>query len=118
MTLFASRGGAQELDATQADEATSEVVREEKPAGFYLRDKRGELVYVPERFQKQYLDRILNMYLNNDGKLLVAEYGLSSRPPNTSFLGNLLEAWGYDVINRKSGYHGGTEHTRVYVITR
>jgi len=77
---------------------------------------RTELVYVPEHLQKQYIDRILNTYLNEDGKLLVSEYGLSSRPPNTSYLGNLLDAWGYDVIDRKSGYYEGKEHTRIYVI--
>lgn len=79
---------------------------------------RTELVYVPEHLQKQYIDRVLNTCLNEDGKLLVSEYGLSSRPPNTSYLGNLLEAWGYYVLERKSGYYGGKEHTRVYIISR
>ncbi len=78
---------------------------------------RTELVYVPERLQKQYLDRILHTYLIEGGKLLVAEYGLGSRPPNTSYIGNLLRAWNYDVVDEKSGYYEGKEHTRVYVIT-
>jgi SAM-dependent methyltransferase len=78
---------------------------------------RTELVYVPEYFQKQYLDKVLDTYLVEDGKLLVAEYGLSSRPPDTSYIGNLLEAWGYNVIGRKSGYYDGKEQARIYVIT-
>lgn len=79
---------------------------------------RTELVYVPEHLQNKYLDRILKTYLTENGKLLVAEYGLSFRPPNTSYIGNLLEAWGYNVIDRKSGYYEGKEHTRIYVIAR
>jgi SAM-dependent methyltransferase len=79
---------------------------------------RTELVYVPEHLQKRYLDRILNTYLREGGKLLIAEYGLSSRPPNTSYIGNLLEAWGYDIIDRKSGYYNGREQARIYVIAR
>lgn len=79
---------------------------------------RTELVYVPDQLQKQYLDRTLNMYLKEDGKLLVAEYGLSSRPPNTSYIGNLLTAWGFNVTDRESGYYEGKEHTRIYIITR
>ncbi|MBN2076939.1 MAG: class I SAM-dependent methyltransferase [Dehalococcoidales bacterium] len=79
---------------------------------------RTELVYVPEHLQNKYLDRILKTYLTENGKLLVAEYGLSSRPPNTSYIGNLLEAWDYNVIDRKSGYYEGKEHTRIYVIAR
>ncbi len=79
---------------------------------------RTELVYVPEHLQKQYIDRILDTYLKEDGKLLVAEYGLSNRPRDTSFIGNLLAAWGFNVIDRKSGYYQGKEHTRIYVIAR
>ena len=79
---------------------------------------RTELVYVPEHLQKKYLDRILNRYLTEDGKLLIAEYGLSTRPPNTSYVGNLLMAWGYNLIDRKSGYYEGKEHTRIYVIAK
>ena len=78
---------------------------------------RTELVYVPGELQQQYLDRILNCYLVEGGKLLVAEYGLSSSPPGTSFLDNLLKAWGYNIIDRKSGYYEGKEHSRIYVIT-
>lgn len=79
---------------------------------------RTELVYVPEHLQKPYLDRILNTYVKDNGKLLVAEYGLSSRPPNTSYLGNLLRAWDYKLIDQRSGYYEGKEHTRIYVIAR
>ncbi|UCD09121.1 MAG: class I SAM-dependent methyltransferase [Dehalococcoidales bacterium] len=79
---------------------------------------RTELVYVPEHLQKRYLDRILNVYLKEDGKLLIAEYGLSSRPPNTSYVGNLLVAWDYDLIDQKSGYYESKEHTRIYIIAR
>lgn len=88
----------------------------ENPRGFdYV---RTELVYVPEYLQKQYLDRILSTYLVKGGTLLVAEYGLSSRPPDTSYIGNLLEAWGYNVIDKKSGYYDGKEQARIYVIAR
>ena len=79
---------------------------------------RTELVYVPEHLQKQYLDRILDTYLKENGRLLVAEYGLSNRPSNTSYLGNLLEAWGYSITDRKSGYYDGKEQARIYVIVR
>jgi SAM-dependent methyltransferase len=78
---------------------------------------RTELVYVPGELQKQYLDRILDVYLAEGGKLLVAEYGLSSHPPGTSFLDNLLKAWSYNVVDRKSGYYEGKEHSRISVIT-
>lgn len=78
---------------------------------------RTELVYVPEHLQKQYLDKVLNTYLKKNGRLLVTEYGLSSRPPNTSYVGNLLAAWDYNVVDRRSGYYEGKEHTRIYVIT-
>ena len=79
---------------------------------------RTELVYVPENLQKRYLERIINTYMKEGGKLLVAEYGLSSRPPNTSYIGNLLIAWGYNVIDWKSGFYEGKEHTRVYEIIK
>jgi SAM-dependent methyltransferase len=77
---------------------------------------RTELVYVPEHLQKQYLDKVLSTYLKEDGRLLVAEYGLGSRPPNTSYLGNLLVAWDSNIIDRRSGYYEGREHTRIYII--
>ena len=64
---------------------------------------RTELVYGPEHLRKQYLDRILRACLKEGGKLPVAEYGLSSRPPNTSYMGNLLRAWDYDFADEKSG---------------
>ena len=79
---------------------------------------RTELVYVPEHLQKQYLDRILITYLKEEGRLLVAEYGSGNRPSSTSYLGNLLEVWGYNVIDRKSGYYEDREHSRIYVIAR
>ncbi|MFC1947527.1 class I SAM-dependent methyltransferase [Chloroflexota bacterium] len=79
---------------------------------------RTELVYVPEHMQNKYLDRILKTYLTESGKLLVAEYGLSSRPPNTSYIGNLLEAWGYNVTGHKSGYYEGKEQSRIYIVVQ
>ena len=35
---------------------------------------RTETVYVPDFLQKQYLERIINEYLTDGGKLLVTEY--------------------------------------------
>lgn len=64
--LLDRAAAAQELEAEQADEASGKGVREVKPAGFYLRDERGELVYVPDISYEQF-EQLLQQQRNLAG---------------------------------------------------
>src|SRR5262249_46774504 len=41
---------------------------------------RTELVYVPEEYYKEFISSILSLFLTEQGKLLVTEYGRLSKP--------------------------------------
>ena len=79
---------------------------------------RTELVYVPDYLQKQYIKRILDTYLSDNGQLLVAEYRSRKDPVNKPWVSDILTDWGFNISRKVSGYYDGKELTRVLVITR
>ncbi len=79
---------------------------------------RTEIVYVPEYLQKQYIERIINEYLVQRGKLLVTEYRLRQDPISKPWIDRMLKDWGLNISKQTSGYYDNKELTRVFVITK
>jgi len=77
-----------------------------------------EIVYVPEQLQKQYLQRIVDTYLANEGKLLLTEYRSSKDPVTKPWINQTLKQWGFKVIKQVSGVYDDKELTRVWVIIK
>jgi SAM-dependent methyltransferase len=79
---------------------------------------RTEIVYVPEQLQRQYIERIIETYLADRGKLLLTEY--RSRRDNTDepWIDQTLKNWGLNVARQVSGFYENKELTRVIVIKR
>jgi len=78
---------------------------------------RTELVYVPEHLKKQYVRRILDTYLKDDGELLVADYRSSREPVPRPFADEILTDWGFTIDRQLSGYYDNKEMIRVVVVT-
>ena len=75
---------------------------------------RTELVYVPEALRREYVDRLLRLFVKPGGKLLVAEYRSRSEAGAQPWLTDELGRWGVDVERARSGYDAeGRELTRV-----
>ncbi len=79
---------------------------------------RTELVYVPDLLQKAYVQRILDEYLEKNGKLLVAGYTSSKYPEIKPDVDLRLRDWGFKVIKSASGYWNDLELTRVAVVNK
>ena len=78
---------------------------------------RTELVYVPDHLQRQYIERILDEYLPENGKLLIALYG--SIPVNEKRDDEIkIKEWGYKISRHVSGYWEDKECSRVLVIEK
>ena len=78
---------------------------------------RTELVYVPDHLQAQYIERILNEYLKEKGKLLIALY--DSIPVNEQRDGEVkIKEWRYKISRRVSGYWESKECARILVINK
>lgn len=59
---------------------------------------RTELVYVPEERERDYVQRLLDLYLAPGGRLLVCSYGSSRRPsPRVEPVDERLRDWGFPV---------------------
>jgi SAM-dependent methyltransferase len=79
---------------------------------------RTEVVYVPEELQKQYIDRIINGYLKDDGRLLLAEYRPRQGPADKPWLDAALIKWKLNVVKKVSGFYDNKGLTRVWVIAK
>ncbi len=74
---------------------------------------RTELIYVPEPLQKAYVERKMNNYLEDGGKLLVTEYRSSNDPVNFPWVDEALTRWGFRIVRTVSGFDDGKELTMV-----
>jgi len=79
---------------------------------------RTEAIYVPEELQEYYIKRTLNEFVNDGGKLLVAEYRGRKDTGTNKWIDEHLNEWNLSVENIKSGYYEGKELTRVAVIRK
>jgi SAM-dependent methyltransferase len=76
------------------------------------------LDYIPEELHREYLERIIDRYLADSGKLLVAEYRSMKTPDDTPWCGGRIRGWGFKIIGQTSGYYDGKELTRIIVIQK
>lgn len=79
---------------------------------------RTELVYVPTELYQPYVSRLLERYLNTDGRLLVAEYRGRRQPEPVVTIDHFLIDMGFAVKAVKAGVLDGVEQTRVAVIEK
>ena len=79
---------------------------------------RTELVYVPEHLQKTYIQRIMNHYLDDSGRLLVAGYTSRKFPDIKPDVDKILEKQGFTVEKIASGFWNDYEETRIAVVSK
>jgi SAM-dependent methyltransferase len=79
---------------------------------------RTEIVYVPEHLQRQYLERIIDRYLVEGGKILVTEYRSRKDTVSKPWIDGMLRDWGLNIAKQVSGYFDNEELTRVFVICK
>ena len=79
---------------------------------------RTEIVYVPEYLQRQYLERTIDRYLVEGGKLLVTEYRSSKDAVSKPWINGMLTDWGFNIAKQVSGYFDNREMTRVLVVAK
>ncbi|MDM9383783.1 class I SAM-dependent methyltransferase [Chlorogloeopsis sp. ULAP01] len=77
---------------------------------------RTELLYVPESLREGFVRRLLELFVQPNGKLLVAEYRSSKDTQSLLWVDDILRAWNFKVDDCKSGYYKGKELTRIAVI--
>jgi SAM-dependent methyltransferase len=75
------------------------------------------LEYVPMNLAEPYISRLLNDFLVEGGKLLVAQYRSRREDLSRDWVDDHLSRMGFSVIESKSGFCGdGLERTRVAVL--
>lgn len=79
---------------------------------------RTEVVYVPEDLQRQYIEKIMDKYLADEGRLFITEYRSRKTPSNTPWLDETLKKWKLNIVNQASGVYEDKELTRVWVIKK
>ena len=73
--------------------------------------------YVPMNLAEPYISRLLNDFLVEGGKLLVAQYRSRREDLSRDWVDDHLSRMGFSVIESKSGFCGdGLERTRVAVL--
>lgn len=77
---------------------------------------RTELVYVPEEFRRQYIERLITDFLAIDGSLLVCEYRSSRIEYHNPWVDEILRGYDLKVIGCKSAVYEGKELTRVVLL--
>ena len=77
---------------------------------------RTELGYAPREYQHSYVSRLLNDYLQPDGKLLVTEYRSRTESSAGPWIDDVLGDLGFVVDSCVSGFWEGKELTRVAVV--
>ena len=58
---------------------------------------RTELVYVPELHRRDYVERLLEEFLTDPGRLIVCGYGSARRADPAEDVGEVLAGWGLEV---------------------
>lgn len=76
------------------------------------------VVYVPDELQKQYIERVMDKYLKDGGKLLIADYRNSNTPADTPWFDVTLKKWKLKIEKHFSGVYDNKELTRVWVIAK
>jgi len=79
---------------------------------------RTEVVYVPEHLQRQYIERIIDTYLADKGRLLLTEYRSRKDLSNKPWVNRKAIKWGLNVTEQLSGFYDNKELTRVVVIMK
>lgn len=79
---------------------------------------RTELCYVPDILRRQYIEHILQQYLEDGGELLVVEYRSHSDPINLPWVDETLTKWGFRITRKTFGFDDGKELTRVMVVPK
>ena len=79
---------------------------------------RTEVVYVPDHLQRQYIERTIDSYLADEGKLLLTEYRSRKDPTSEPWIDQTLKKWGLNVTKQVSGFYDNKELTRVVVIMK
>jgi len=79
---------------------------------------RTELCYVPEGMRKEYVERLLDEFLVDGGKLLVAEYRSGDEDRRIPWVDDVLIEMGFKVDYCEWGYWQGKELTRIAIIAK
>lgn len=80
---------------------------------------RTDIEYVPPDLHSHFVSRILDLFVEADGKLLVAEYRAGRADTRSELaIDAYLMRLGFKVMDVKSGYRDGIEQTRVATIAR
>lgn len=80
---------------------------------------RTELVYVPANYQREYVERLLERLVADDGRLIVAHYRSSREDLSSGWADEQLAAWGFAIDGIARNYSSaGHEQTRYIAIRR
>jgi len=80
---------------------------------------RTEVCYVPLNLAEAFISRLLNRFLVEGGKLLVAQYRSRREDLSGDWIDDYLNGLGFTVKDSKSGFDGnGLELTRVAMLQR
>lgn len=79
---------------------------------------RTELVYVPDELQEQYVNRIIDSYVVDEGRLLLNEYRSRGTPFDAAWFDIKINDWGLNVHKQFSGYFDNKELMRVSIIIK
>ena len=78
---------------------------------------RTELVYVPTNLWRDYIDRLLAEFLEDNGKLILAQYRSRKEDLSQGWINQTLEGYGYAVSEQYSGFDGqGRELCRIVTL--
>ena len=78
---------------------------------------RTELDYVPRNYRQQFLKRLLNQFLTQEGRLIVSQYRSRRDNLTQGWIDQDLDAWEFPVREIHSGYsHEGLELCRVAIL--
>jgi SAM-dependent methyltransferase len=78
-----------------------------------------ELVYVPEELRRDYVQRLLDLFVADDGTLLLSEYRASRDADRPNWASEYVGKWGHAIERIESGIDiSGKELTRVTVVRK
>jgi len=79
---------------------------------------RTELVYVPDELKTNFMKKLLQDFVNDNGKLLVADYRSSKDDEPKQWINEELEEFGYKISDYHSGYWERKELTRAAIVLK
>lgn len=79
-----------------------------------------DLCYVPADLRGSYVKRLLDLFVAEDGLLLISEYRPTKEADDPRWATDTLTEWGHNIVRTASGHdlNGGKELTRVTVISK